>query len=125
MAMQFFTSLLHVLWCYIFVVLLEFEIQGLSIAAAITNILNLSISSIYAYTLKDIREAWFLPDRTCLYGIMDYMKIAGPSYIMQFTEALPFEIASIMTNYISVEAVAAHSIIFNIDFTIYNLAVGL
>ena len=71
-------------------------------AAALTNFLNLIISSIYAYTLKDIREAWFLPDRTCFYGIIDYMKIAVPSYLMLFTEVLPFEIGSIMTNYISV-----------------------
>ena len=94
-------------------------------ASAVTNLINLIFSTIYASRITELKEAWFFPDRTSFYGLIDYLKIGLPSYLMCLLDVFPFELSSVMSVYISVEAVATHSILINVLMSIFTLAVGL
>jgi MATE family multidrug resistance protein len=76
-------------------------------------------------TLKEIKESWFLPDKTCFIGLLEFLKFGIPSAAMLCIEWWSFEIMSFLSGYISVNAMAAQVIVVNISFVFFMIPMGI
>ena len=59
-------TVLHVLWCYIFVIYLDMQVVGLGLATAITNVGIFLMITLYAHFLPKIKESLFCFDKSVL-----------------------------------------------------------
>ena len=122
---QMINCSLHIAWCYLFVGIFKLEIAGLAYASTVTNLSNLILVTIYSSNIESLKEAWTLPDASTFYGIWDYLKIGIPSLLMAGMGMWCYEIIAMMSIYITVEAVAAHTICYNFFVLIYMIVCGL
>jgi len=68
MIVQLICTVLHILWCYIFVDVLDFGVRGAGFATVVTWFINLiaTVVLVRFFTTERLRkEAWFLPTRAC------------------------------------------------------------
>lgn len=87
------TTSLHVLWNYIFVVMMDLELVGTAIANIITAVLNLVAIVIFiTYFMPEFREAWFLPTKDSLRQLGEYLNVAIPAMLLICLEWWVFEI---------------------------------
>lgn len=55
-------TLLHILWCYLFVLKADMDVRGLGLATALTNVVIFVMITVYAHCLSEIKEALFWPN---------------------------------------------------------------
>ena len=81
-------SPLHILWSYIFVIVLDLEIIGTAIAMIITNFIIFIGYQVVTYRQHDIKEALEIgvSDGRNFMEICEYMKIAFPSMTVIFID---------------------------------------
>jgi MATE family multidrug resistance protein len=118
MLVQMGCTILHIFWCYLFVDVFNLEVQGTGFATVVTYFINLIALHVYVpfFTSDRLRkEAWFLPNRACfdLKGLMEFMKLGIPSIGMQCLEWWGFELMTLFSAWISMEATAAQIITLN------------
>ena len=119
-------SLLHVLWCYIFITLCGLEVTGAGIALSITYFLNLFLLMLYVTLSKCTGEAWICINGEAFQGLGEFMRYGIPSALELFFEWAAFELISLLIGFIGVNELAASVITFNIVAVFYmpNLALG-
>jgi multidrug resistance protein, MATE family len=99
MVIQFTTCLLHILWSYVFVTVLEMRLNGTAIANAVTATLNLFAITFYtSYYLPELKEAWFWPTKESFRNIREYLNVAVPSMLMLCLEWWSFEIQTVLAS---------------------------
>jgi MATE family multidrug resistance protein len=74
---------------------------------------------------KDIKDAWFLPNKQSFTGLKEYLYLAIPSTLMLCLEFWGFEIMTLLSGYISVVATAAQTITLNVCFILFMFPLGL
>lgn len=96
------------MWSYIFVVRLDYKLLGVGIANTMTELIDLVVIYIYVtYYLPELKEAWSFPNKECFRHLGEYMKIAMPSMLLICLEWWSFEVLTIISSLISVNATAA------------------
>ena len=55
-------TLLHILWCYLFVLKADMGVQGLGLATALTYVVIFIMITVYAHCVSKINEALFCPN---------------------------------------------------------------
>mmetsp|Transcript_31993 Transcript_31993/g.31379 ORF Transcript_31993/g.31379 Transcript_31993/m.31379 type:complete len:139 (+) Transcript_31993:199-615(+) len=70
---QFSTLVLHILWCYIFVSILELEIVGAAVASLITYTLDFVLIHVYVSCFEVVpSESWHWFDKNSFKGLINY-----------------------------------------------------
>lgn len=123
------TAVLHPLWCYVFIVKLDFGVNGAAICMGLTQGLNLLIISIFiAYHDKCI------PSYSTLYWskwtfkvkyIKQYLNKAVPAAVMFSADWLGFECLTLMSSFLGVNELAANVCLFNFITLIFMIQMGL
>ena len=116
---------MHIMWCYLFVNIYGWDLRGVSLATTITY-LTLAISiNVYAGTLVDIREAYFLPNKETFKDIIPYLKLAIPGCLLLSAEWWMFEILTLISGYLHVDYTATYIILSSLGAQIFTVALGL
>jgi MATE family multidrug resistance protein len=130
MLIQITCTFMHILWCYLFVDVWLFGVRGPAYATVLTYAINLV--ALYVYTERFTserlrREAWFLPDRACFdrKGLSQYMIMAVPSIGMLCLEWWSFELMTLYSAFISMQATAAQIISLNTAVISFMPAFGI
>ena len=120
---QTLTTILHVLWLYLFVIVFDIGVTGISSASCLTYILTFALSWVYVtYNKSLLREnSWNFINKDSFTGLYEYMKIGCPSLIMLLLEFWCHQIISIMAGYIGPTEQGASIIISNIGNLIYMI----
>ena len=121
------TALLHPLWCYIFIFLMDYRVIGAGMAMTITQLLNLILVTIYLQVKNPCPESYFFINSESLDCklIWNYLKKAVPAAILFAADWLGFEILTFMSSYISPQALAANICLFNFITLIFMIPLGM
>lgn len=90
------TILLHPLWSYIFMTVLNLGVLGAAMAFTLSQLINCSMGSIYIYIIKPLPETIFMFDKYSFRGWGNYMKLSIPLTLLLCAEWWAFEILSII-----------------------------
>ena len=103
MTAQVAVTILHPFWCYLFVVILDYDIIGIGIAYTITQFTLIIFVTIYACCVPQISEAILLPNADSLREWGGYLKLGIPVMVMLWSEDFAFWILTILAGLISVQ----------------------
>lgn len=96
MVIMFCTMLLHNLWCYILVDVVEMGVRGASIATMLTYFLNFFLSLVYVQILRSknevIKESWHFFDAESFKELWPYFKRAVNCCFLLILEWWCFEV---------------------------------
>jgi multidrug resistance protein, MATE family len=102
MTAQMVGTILHALWCYIFVIKLNYGVAGAGIAMTTTYLVQYLVIIIYAYCLPQISQALSCPGKQSFVGWGEYLAISLPATLMICAEWWCFEILALLAGYIGV-----------------------
>ena len=114
MVAQSGATLLHIVWCYLFVEVWGMELKGLAIAMNITTFTMLLMITIYAQCISSVRDALFFPTLDAFKGWGEYLRLSIPATVMLCAEWWAFEILTILTGIIGVNEQATQVIAWNV-----------
>lgn len=117
--------LFHWVLCYIFVVELGLEVQGIGLATSLSNLVPQVLMLAFVSRDTDLEEARQTPDRRTFSGLGQYMSIGLAAVTMVCLEWWSFEMLVLISGYISVTAQAAHVILITILASITTVGRGL
>ena len=100
-------SLLHILWCWLFVDHFEMEVVGVGLATMVTHTLNFILITIVCSMMKSLKESFFFFTRKSFTDLKEYLVIGVPSAAMLCLEWSGFELLSLLASAINVDALAA------------------
>jgi MATE family multidrug resistance protein len=119
------TSILHLVWCYIFIHGYNLEIAGVAYAMIITQTLNLIFSGLYLYFYNPYPEVSFFINRDCFRGWKEYLKIAIPIISMLLGDWMGFEIQAIIAMKASAFDYSIHLILVNLENFVFSFGMGV
>ncbi|CAI2367045.1 unnamed protein product [Moneuplotes crassus] len=123
---QFSTLVLHILWCYIFVSILELEIVGAAVASLITYTLDFVLIHVYVSCFEVVpSESWHWFDKNSFKGLINYCKYGVPSLVIVCLEWWCIEFLSIFAGWLSETELAANVALLNLNYIVYNLPLGM
>ncbi len=125
MVIQISTTILHFLWCYIFIIRMELGLAGSGLAMTTTYSLNFILVQAYAWTVPELEEYWApFFSLESLKGFKKYLSLALPSYVMLSLPQWVIEICSFMAGYVSVTSMSAQATLFNCSVFFLQLPLG-
>ena len=114
MIIQILTSLLHFVWCYLFITLLGMEVVGAGLATSITYSLNYILILLYCHSVKELDDTWVpLLSKESFDGLLPYFYQAIPFYFMIAMPQLTLEIATLMAGYLTMAMMSTQTILNN------------
>lgn len=121
------TTVLHVLWSFIFVIQLEMGVTGASLSTCITYWLNLIIITVYISFKSDVVEpsSWHFFNKDSFKGWSEYLTYGLPSAFMLCCEWWAFEVLALFAGLLSVNELAANVILFNIFMFLFMVPHGI
>jgi MATE family multidrug resistance protein len=123
------TVLLHPVWCHLFINILGYGIVGAGISMSLTQLLNLVVITIYIHFTMPSKypDSYFFINSTVLQGefFNEYLKKAVPAAVLFAADWLGFEVLTLMSSYISPNALAANVCLFNFITMIFMIPMGL
>lgn len=99
-------------------------IKGLGLATSVTNFNLLTITLIYCHCTPDISRALVMPTKSCFRGWSEYLKVSLPSTVMICAEWWAFEVLTIVSGMISVEAQAVQTIVTSGCAILFEIPLG-
>lgn len=120
------TTMLHLLWCYLFIIVLDLKEIGAGYATSLTYFLNFLIMISLIRILK-------LDEKTCIEcnfknfwkDILKFLKYALPSAGMLMLDQVNFEITQIEASHLGIQKQAAHVAVANTATCLYMIPLGL
>lgn len=122
---QIGTTVLHFVWCYLFITVLNLRVVGAALALDITYILNWLILDLYVHFSKTCHRTWTLPTKESTQNLWAYLKIGIAGAMMLCFEWWAFELLAIFSGYLGVAQLAAEVVIINIVSFIFMLPLGI
>lgn len=121
------TLILHIIWCYIFIKLLNWREVGAAIAMNLTYILNMVIADILikARSNGTFKDMVFSYDQTCYQQLGTYLRIGVPGMLMLCFEWWCFELLAIFAGLLNVNMLATEVIIVNCISFLFMLPLGV
>ena len=124
----FIGMVFHLFFNWYFVLHLEMGIIGTGIAGVLMNIIVFIIQFSYAnFYIKELKKALKWPDKRTFQwkGLKDYMRIGGPSIILQVLDQWVFEAILILSGFFGVESQASILILMNIASLCFRVSAGI
>ena len=104
MVVQVVATILHALWCHIFVGIYGWDLEGLALASTLTSFILLSFSVIYPYFIEGIRDALIWPDSSVWSGWKEYFSLGVPTTGMLCAEYWAWESLAFLSGHLGVVA---------------------
>ena len=102
MIAQIVSTVFHLFWCYYFITVKGFDIEGLGYAMSITAFTQFIFSLIYSSCVPSISQAIHCPNAQSLKGWCQYLSLAVPVVIMCCSDWWAFEILILISGLIGV-----------------------
>ncbi len=108
------STALHIGWCYLFIVKLEMAIGGASLAICITYSSNF-FALVFYTTMIDVKERciWNF-NMQAFQDWSSYLKLGLPGTLMIMLDLWCYEIITLSSGYLKIEATAAQIILGNV-----------
>lgn len=111
--------------CKLFVEDFNLDIKGTTTAATLTMVMNLTLLTLYAHYDSDLKDVYSWPNKHSLHGLSSYFKSAIPATVLFTLEWWTYDIITLFTLLISVEATGACIIVLNVLYSCYCFTAGL
>jgi len=118
------TLLLHPLWCYIFIIVLNMGIRGAAYCLLISQFFNVLGGIFYILVFKPFPETIFLYNRNSFRGWIEFLKIAIPSSFLMCAEWWAYEILSIIAIWISELDFTVHILLSDLNTILSTVCIG-
>ena len=118
-------TVLHLPLCYLFVYVLDMDIQGLGLASTCKDFVILATVMIYGNCSEKIRTCLRTPDRESFTGWSEYLKIAVPSMAMICSEQWAFNILTIIAGTLGVVEQGTLATVVTISSTMFMIPIGI
>ena len=127
MRIQCVTMGIHLISCYMFVFILEYDVIGASIATCITFWLNLTITTLYISFKKGAvpEESWFFFNKDTFKDWGIFLSYGIPAALMLCLEWWSYEICAVFAGMLSIEELAANVVLFNLIGIMYAIPNGI
>ena len=125
MAIIGITSVLHPLWCYLFVFYFNMDYTGLNYAYTITAVLNLILIVLYMYYSGRCERTMVPLSSEIFKDWGRFMKIASASIIMTMLEWCGYYSLMLLAGHFDDIALATNQIVVNADILFYMISVGV
>ena len=99
-------------------------IRGLGLATSLSNFNLLIITMVYCNCNTQIRRVIKFPDRTALSGWKEYLRISLPSTLIICSEWWAFEVLTVISGLISIEAQAVQTIVTSGCAILFEIPLG-
>ena len=108
MIIQIMMSILHLIFCYYFIFVLNMEVNGLGIAISCTNFIKVLLTALYVTCSPDTRRMLQWPQlKSSFSGWQVYLKLSMPVILILGSEWWAYELITVLAGLISTEAQAA------------------
>ncbi|CDW80969.1 na+-driven multidrug efflux pump [Stylonychia lemnae] len=124
MYVQMFACILHYFWSYLFIDYFKLNLKGTAYSNTLTQLTSIILIVIFISFEKDIKDAFFMPDRQSFVGLWSYTKKALPAMFLWGIEAWTFSAQTIMVSTVSNNMAAAQSILHSILMLGFMITVG-
>ena len=116
---------LHIISCYYFVNYYAKSFYGVCYAVTLTDLIIFIAMTIYSSYLKDIKEAWFVPNMDTLKGWGQYLGLGLPGCLMVFLEFFVYEGLVVMAGLIGIQEMSSLSLILNLGTFLFAIPFSL
>lgn len=86
---------------------MDLKLQGTAYSNTITQLTNIILIVIFIQFEKDLKDAFFWPDKQSFVGLWEYVKMALPAMLLWGIESWAFCIQTIMISTVSDNMAAA------------------
>jgi len=126
MKVQVVLAFWHILWNYIFVIVLDLGVVGSGISSCVTNFLLFVGNCYYTSILEDLKEANEVKqfEKDVNSGICSYLKMGAPSMFVMILDFLSQNIMTLLCGYLGVIEQATQSLLLNIIITMFQIPSG-
>jgi MATE family multidrug resistance protein len=107
MVTQLFSTLFHVGWCYLLIVKLGLGIEGASLAICITYSTNFLALVFYTMLIDKSERVMWTIDRQAFSEWTSYLRLGIPGTLMIMLDMWCYEIITLLSGYLAIEATAA------------------
>ena len=119
-------TVLHVFWNYLFIIYLDWGIEGIGYTASITFCIELIGNIIITHFQKDLKESldvsFFNPD--VFINVYEYIRLGIPGTSIMLLDWGSYEILAIFSGFIGVKNQAVQIIMLNIMLFMFNIPFG-
>jgi len=125
---QAFTTLIHIIWCYFFIIRLDLGVYGASLALNTTYISNFLIQEFYVNVYKrSIFDNYRAPlfEEESFLDWPNYLKLAIPTTLLMCIEWWAFEFIIIFSGMLGVKELGAMVAIMNVNGFIFMFPLGV
>ena len=93
---------LHGAFCYVFIKVMELEIQGVALAWAASNAIILVSLHIYTFRVPEIKGALVCPSKDVFKNLGEFLKLSVPCILSIASEFWAWEIMNLIVGYVGV-----------------------
>jgi MATE family multidrug resistance protein len=115
---------LHPMWCYLFMVIFKFGVQGAAFSLIISQATNCVAGLAYIYIYQPLPESIFFFNKDSFNGWWEYLKIALPSAFLICAEWLAYEITAFIAIWIGKIDYTVHIILSSINLNLFTFPFG-
>lgn len=118
----------HIIWNTIFVNKLQLGVIGTGVAASLTNLVMFLFNVILTSFASDVQEATqisFTDSKVMSWSeSKQQLRIGIPSFLTLFIDFTCYEITVLLSGYLSIDALATHTLLLNIFSLCYKIPIG-
>ncbi len=119
------TTCLHMVWSYLFIIVLDCGFMGACYATNITWVLDFGLLTGYIQYTGCCEESWFLPGREAMKGWGSFFKIGIPSAAMLIVEWWGTELMAVEAAYLDPIQMAANVSMMNLMAIVFMIPSGI
>eukprot|EP01022_Parablepharisma_sp_SALTPOND_P004744 TRINITY_DN120884_c1_g1_i1.p1 TRINITY_DN120884_c1_g1~~TRINITY_DN120884_c1_g1_i1.p1 ORF type:complete len:562 (-),score=13.56 TRINITY_DN120884_c1_g1_i1:1491-3089(-) len=119
------TSLLHPLWCYLFIFTANLGCFGLNWAYSVTGLLNLFALIGYMYWSRCSEKSLVMPSSDIFYDWGEFLKIACAGTAMATLEWWGYYVLMLFAGYLNPIGLATNQVITSVDIIFYMVPTGV
>ena len=110
---------MHVLFSWLFVLKLDWQITGTGVAGILTNLIVFSINCGYCFCDEEIRPALLWPGSYIFEGVWSYLEIGIPAAIMVLLEGCGWHLMTFTVGYFGVSDQSTQIVLMSIVVSYY------
>eukprot|EP00826_Nyctotherus_ovalis_P034456 TRINITY_DN2877_c0_g2_i3.p1 TRINITY_DN2877_c0_g2~~TRINITY_DN2877_c0_g2_i3.p1 ORF type:complete len:467 (+),score=65.26 TRINITY_DN2877_c0_g2_i3:190-1590(+) len=119
------TSCLHALWCYLFIVLMDFGLLGLAFAYTMTGLVNCILAAAYISRSKELRKSIVMPDSRTFDNFSRFLKVSANNIVNSILDWWGYYIIMLSAAYSGETMSAANQIAISHDNLFYTIPLGV
>jgi MATE family multidrug resistance protein len=116
---------MHPVWCWVLAIKYDMKLEGIALAAIISNFFNFVLMTVFFWSLDDMQEAFVLPNQDAIDSLKEYMEVSVPNVIMCCLDYWAYEMMTIVSGTIGVEQQAGQVILMNMSEMSFMIGMGL